>query len=54
MNLNIVENVENLRKERQKIKENKINPDLVKKKIGRNDPCFCGSKKKYKHCCGSL
>ncbi len=25
-----------------------------KKKIGRNEPCFCGSNKKYKHCCGSL
>ena len=24
------------------------------KKIGRNDPCPCGSKKKYKHCCGRL
>lgn len=23
-----------------------------KKKIGRNDPCPCGSGKKYKHCCG--
>jgi preprotein translocase subunit SecA len=22
------------------------------KKIGRNDPCPCGSGKKYKHCCG--
>jgi uncharacterized protein YecA (UPF0149 family) len=21
------------------------------KKIGRNDPCPCGSGKKYKHCC---
>ena len=21
-------------------------------KIGRNDPCPCGSGKKYKHCCG--
>ena len=21
-------------------------------KVGRNDPCFCGSGKKYKHCCG--
>lgn len=20
-------------------------------KIGRNDPCFCGSGKKYKKCC---
>ena len=23
-----------------------------RKKIGRNDPCPCGSGKKYKHCCG--
>ena len=22
------------------------------KKIGRNDPCPCGSGKKYKNCCG--
>ena len=22
-------------------------------KIGRNDPCFCGSGKKYKHCHGA-
>jgi SEC-C motif-containing protein len=21
-------------------------------KVGRNDPCICGSKKKYKKCCG--
>jgi preprotein translocase subunit SecA len=23
------------------------------KKVGRNDPCTCGSGKKYKKCCGS-
>ncbi|MEH6641791.1 preprotein translocase subunit SecA [Vreelandella glaciei] len=23
-------------------------------KVGRNDPCFCGSGKKYKQCCGKL
>ena len=23
-------------------------------KIGRNDPCICGSGKKYKNCCGAL
>ena len=23
----------------------------MKQKIGRNDPCPCGSGKKYKHCC---
>ncbi|MGD9857709.1 MAG: SEC-C metal-binding domain-containing protein [Planctomycetaceae bacterium] len=22
-------------------------------KVGRNDPCPCGSGKKYKKCCGS-
>ena len=24
------------------------------KKIGRNEPCSCGSGKKFKHCCGAL
>ena len=24
------------------------------KKIGRNDPCPCGSGKKYKQCCGKI
>ena len=37
----------------EKLKK-KIDPRLVGKKIGRNELCFCGSKKKYKHCCGSL
>lgn len=23
-----------------------------KRKVGRNEPCPCGSGKKYKHCCG--
>lgn len=31
-------------------KENS-NPFLNKKKVGRNDPCPCGSGKKYKKCC---
>jgi preprotein translocase subunit SecA len=30
----------------------KPEPVKVEKKIGRNDPCFCGSGKKYKHCHG--
>ena len=25
---------------------------IVGKKVGRNEPCPCGSGKKYKHCCG--
>lgn len=27
-------------------------PKKAKQNIGRNDPCPCGSGKKYKHCCG--
>ena len=30
----------------------KRKPVKVEKKIGRNDPCPCGSGKKYKQCCG--
>ena len=26
---------------------------IISEKIGRNDPCQCGSGKKYKKCCGS-
>ena len=34
-------------------KEQKKSGTVVKgKKIGRNEPCPCGSGKKYKHCCG--
>ena len=32
-------------------RENKSEPIQVKKKIGRNDTCYCGSGKKYKKCC---
>jgi SEC-C motif-containing protein len=27
-------------------------PVRVAAKVGRNDPCPCGSGRKYKHCCG--
>lgn len=34
-------------------KEQKASGTIVKgKKVGRNDPCPCGSGKKYKFCCG--
>ena len=26
----------------------------TKREVGRNDPCPCGSGKKYKNCCGRL
>ncbi len=40
--------------ERKKLyKEQKLSGTIRKeKKIGRNDPCPCGSGKKYKKCCG--
>ena len=32
--------------------DRKVNTTIVKdKKIGRNEPCPCGSGKKYKKCC---
>jgi preprotein translocase subunit SecA len=37
----------------QSLEEIKAKPrDAVGRKIGRNDPCPCGSGKKYKKCCG--
>ena len=52
-----------LRAERETPQPNYLNPEFEelsssfdsfktkKKKIGRNDPCPCGSGKKYKKCC---
>ena len=34
--------------------EKKETPIMSKKKMKRNEPCYCGSGKKYKHCHGSL
>ncbi len=38
--------------EREEKKPKKLEPVRVEKKVGRNDPCPCGSGKKYKHCHG--
>ena len=35
-------------------KPKKIDSKYVGKKMSRNEPCFCGSGKKYKRCCGVL
>jgi uncharacterized protein YecA (UPF0149 family) len=29
-----------------------VSPFVAPMKVGRNDPCPCGSGKKYKNCCG--
>ncbi len=47
LNLTIIEKTEE-----QTQNKNKINPKYVGKKMSRNEPCYCGSGKKYKHCCG--
>ena len=50
MNLKVV----NERPQEQETKKNMIDQIKKGKKIGRNEPCFCGSGKKFKHCCGAL
>ena len=51
INLTIVEKNQ---EEENQIKPIKISSKNIGRKIGRNEPCFCGSGKKYKHCCGAL
>ena len=38
----------------KKIDKIKIDPKYIGKKMSRNEPCLCGSGKKYKRCCGAL
>ena len=52
INLSIVSNIN--KNPQQNLKPDKIDPKYVGKKMRRNEPCFCGSGKKYKHCCGSF
>ncbi|MDY5022577.1 MAG: SEC-C metal-binding domain-containing protein [Blautia sp.] len=40
------------RKKELYLEQKKSGTVVKEKKIGRNDPCPCGSGKKYKHCCG--
>jgi len=50
-------NLKIIQKEEEDNSEKKIKEKLksiTKSKIGRNEPCPCGSGKKYKHCCGKL
>lgn len=45
-----------LSQERRKelfLEQRKSGTVVKEKKVGRNDPCPCGSGKKYKKCCGS-
>ena len=50
MNLKVIEQSQ----EEEKVAQKKNESKFAGKKIGRNEPCFCGSGKKFKHCCGAL
>ncbi len=51
MNLRIVETPT----ENEQVNETtNIDTKYIGKKMSRNEPCFCGSGKKYKKCCGAL
>ena len=39
-------------KQGSEVKSEKLKPVHVAEKVGRNEPCPCGSGKKYKKCCG--
>ena len=39
---------------KDEVAQTKIDTKYVGKKMSRNEPCFCGSGKKYKRCCGAL
>jgi len=45
------EREEYIEKYNQSLDIPKIEPYIAPEKIGRNDPCICGSGKKYKKCC---
>ena len=51
MNLKVVEAEPN---QNDEFKPAKIDPKYIGKKMSRNEPCLCGSGKKYKKCCGAL
>ena len=40
--------------QKEEKKPAKIDPKYIGKKMSRNEPCICGSGKKYKRCCGAL
>ena len=49
----IVENTRHFKFRGHKESELKTKTIVKEVKVGRNDPCPCGSGKKYKKCCGA-
>ena len=50
----ILINLKVVTKQQEENKKSMIDQIKSGKKIGRNEPCTCGSGKKFKHCCGAL
>jgi len=50
----ILMNLKVVTEQHEENKESIIDQIKSGKKIGRNEPCSCGSGKKFKHCCGAL
>lgn len=51
-NLEQWEGILTVERRAQITKEFRISKTAISSKVGRNDPCTCGSGKKYKKCCG--
>ena len=50
----ILMNLKIVTEQQQENKKSMTEQIKSSKKIGRNEPCSCGSGKKFKHCCGAL
>ncbi|WP_435116829.1 preprotein translocase subunit SecA [Candidatus Pelagibacter bacterium nBUS_49] len=50
----ILMNLKVVTEQQEEKKESMLDQIKSGKKIGRNEPCSCGSGKKFKHCCGAL
>ena len=50
----ILMNLKVVTEQQEENKKSMVDQIKSGKKIGRNEPCTCGSGKKFKHCCGTL
>ena len=50
----ILMNLKVVTEQQEENKKSMVDQIKSRKKIGRNEPCTCGSGKKFKHCCGAL
>jgi preprotein translocase subunit SecA len=50
----ILMNLKVVTEQQEENKKSMVDQIKSGKKIGRNEPCSCGSGKKFKHCCGAL